>query len=127
MCLFRAATTSFLARAMAAVLSDSTGVGGMHVESFASNGLFSWTSHKIRRSQVICLAHEDMATYSDSADESAMTLCFWLFQLTGPSFTLTMYPVVECRVSVQPPRRHQRAQLAMYPLWNGKCTANRAR
>lgn len=106
-CLFLPATVSFFVKALSDVLSEKIGVGGIQDSLSISNLCFVVISHNTLRSHVTCLAHDDIATYSDSAEDRSMTVFLWLFQDTDPPFMVTMYSVVEFRVSMHPPPSRQ--------------------
>ncbi len=73
MCLVREDADQFVAIDEAAVLSTSIRVGAIaSVPTKAFGGKLPQYS---LRNQVTSFAQEDNATYSDSAEESAMTVC----------------------------------------------------
>ncbi len=96
MCLVREDADQFVAIDEAAVLSTNIRVCANCVCS--DQGVWWETSQFSLRNQVTSFAQEDNTTYSDSAEESAMTVCRLLYQKIGEPLTVTTYSVVDRRV-----------------------------
>src|SRR5271155_5482678 len=96
MCLARAWDTGFFARAMALWLSEKRSVGSSELP-------FEWPSSA--RSVLIhfnSFVASVRAIYSDSIVDNATVGCRRLFHSIAPLLSMTVYSIVECRVSISP-------------------------